>query len=118
MKILIIRHGAPDYANDSLTEKGVREADLLARRLQKLPIRALYGSPLGRARRTMQPTAEALGMTPAILPWLTEFPGKMRDPDTGKQGIPWNQRPQFWTKQPEWYDYEAWKTHPLMRAGD
>lgn len=118
MKILIIRHGAPDYANDSLTEKGVREAALLALRLQKLPIRALYGSPLGRARRTMQPTAEALNLTPTILPWLTEFPGKMQNPDTEKPGIPWNQRPQFWTNQPEWYGYEAWKTHPLMRAGD
>ena len=29
MKILIIRHGDPDYSIDSLTEKGWREAELL-----------------------------------------------------------------------------------------
>ena len=29
MRVLIIRHGEPDYAVDSLTEKGWREAGLL-----------------------------------------------------------------------------------------
>lgn len=32
MRILFIRHGDPDYLNDTLTEKGCREADLLAKR--------------------------------------------------------------------------------------
>ena len=35
MQFLIIRHGDPDYVHDSLTEKGFREAELLARRLKK-----------------------------------------------------------------------------------
>ena len=34
MNIYIIRHAEPDYARDSLTEKGWREAELLSRRLQ------------------------------------------------------------------------------------
>ena len=29
MKLLLIRHGDPDYTHDSLTEKGQREAELL-----------------------------------------------------------------------------------------
>ena len=33
MRFLIIRHGDPDYEKDSLTEKGWREAALLADRL-------------------------------------------------------------------------------------
>ena len=33
MKLLIVRHGDPDYAIDSLTEKGWREAKLLSNRL-------------------------------------------------------------------------------------
>ena len=33
MRILIIRHGDPDYEIDGLTEKGKREAALLAKRL-------------------------------------------------------------------------------------
>ena len=35
MRILIIRHGDPDYANDTLTEKGHKEAKLLAEKLKK-----------------------------------------------------------------------------------
>ena len=33
MKILIIRHGDPDYTIDSLTEKGKTEAELLSDRI-------------------------------------------------------------------------------------
>ena len=32
MRILFIRHGDPDYINDTLTKKGHREAKLLAER--------------------------------------------------------------------------------------
>jgi formamidopyrimidine-DNA glycosylase len=35
MRILIIRHGDPDYEHDTLTEKGHREAKLLAEKLVK-----------------------------------------------------------------------------------
>lgn len=35
MRLLIIRHGDPDYAVDSLTEKGRREAEFLAERMAK-----------------------------------------------------------------------------------
>ena len=33
MKLLIVRHGDPDYAIDSLTETGWAEAELLSHRL-------------------------------------------------------------------------------------
>ena len=42
MRILIIRHGDPDYSIDSLTEKGFREVELLAKRLSKLNISDIY----------------------------------------------------------------------------
>ena len=32
MRLIFIRHGEPDYEHDSLTEKGWREAKLLAAR--------------------------------------------------------------------------------------
>ena len=56
MNIYIIRHGDPDYEKDSLTEKGWREAELLSRRLCKIPAKAYYVSPLGRARDTASVT--------------------------------------------------------------
>ena len=35
MRIVFIRHGEPDYSKDSLTPKGWREAELLAKRISK-----------------------------------------------------------------------------------
>lgn len=52
MKILIIRHGDPDYSIDSLTEKGWKEAEYLSEKIAPLPIKAYYVSPLGRAKDT------------------------------------------------------------------
>ena len=39
MKLIIIRHGDPDYEHDTLTEKGIREAKLLSERISKLTSR-------------------------------------------------------------------------------
>ena len=37
MKLLIIRHGDPDYSIDSLTPTGWVEAELLSHRLPEMP---------------------------------------------------------------------------------
>ena len=42
MKLIIIRHGDPDYSIDSLTEKGWREAELLSERISRLDVKAFY----------------------------------------------------------------------------
>ena len=73
MRLLIIRHGDPDYSIDSLTEKGWREAELLADRISKLDVKAFYCSPLGRAKDTARPTLERMGREAEILEWLREF---------------------------------------------
>ena len=49
MKLLIVRHGDPDYTIDSLTEKGWKEAEYLSERLSKLDVKDFYVSPLGSA---------------------------------------------------------------------
>ena len=46
MRILIVRHGDPDYAIDSLTEKGWKEAKLVADRISKMDIK--YKNDLSR----------------------------------------------------------------------
>ena len=56
MRILIIRHGDPDYEHDSLTPKGWKEAEYLSERISKMDIAAFYVSPLGRAKATAPPT--------------------------------------------------------------
>ena len=60
MKLVIIRHGDPDYAIDSLTEKGWREAKCLAERMEKMDIKEFYVSPLGRAKDTASCTLKRM----------------------------------------------------------
>ena len=60
MKLLIVRHGDPDYAIDSLTETGWIEAELLSDRLCKLDVKAFYCSPMGRAQDTAKATLGTL----------------------------------------------------------
>ena len=52
MQLIIVRHGDPNYAIDSLTKEGKEEAKLLAKRLEKENIDYFYCSPLGRAKKT------------------------------------------------------------------
>lgn len=61
MRIILIRHGEPDYEKDCLTELGHKQAKIAAQRLLKEEIDEVYCSPLGRARQTAQAYAEASG---------------------------------------------------------
>lgn len=56
MRLFIIRHGDPDYAHDSLTEKGLREAEALAEWFADVRLDEIFASPLGRAQMTAAPT--------------------------------------------------------------
>lgn len=118
MKLLIIRHGDPDYTIDSLTDPGKREARLLADRLARLEIAAFYVSPLGRARDTAAPTLERLGRTAETLDWLREFPPRMFDPQIGRERVVWDWLPQVWTAEPAYYDRDRWRhTESMEQAG-
>ena len=72
MEMLLIRHGDPDYAHDTLTERGEREAQQLAEGLRTVQIDRIYASPLGRAQATVAPTAQAKRLEPVALDWLRE----------------------------------------------
>ena len=96
MRILIVRHAEPDYSHDSLTEKGFKEAELLAERFSKNKISDIYCSPCGRAKRTAEPTARLKNQEIRIMDWLTEFQGKIID-KSGNEIIPWNREPQEWS---------------------
>lgn len=110
MKIIFIRHGDPDYENDTLTEKGIREAKLLAKRVAKWDhVTQFYCSPLGRAKKTASYSLEAVGREAVTYEWMREFSYFIDDPVTGRHGVPWDLMPAYWTKIPEMYDKENWK---------
>ena len=73
MRLLFIRHGDPDYANDSLTERGKKEAELLSEYLESVPIDHIFFSPYGRAHKTAEYTLRKKGMEGVCLDWLREF---------------------------------------------
>lgn len=119
MKLLLIRHGDPDYTIDSLTEKGHREAEYLSERLIKLPVSAFYCSPLGRAKDTAKPTLEKLGRSAEECEWLREFNGRIHRPDRReKEFLCWDWLPQDWTKDPKLFSRENWLQNQVMAAGN
>ena len=117
MRILIIRHGDPDYSIDSLTEKGHREAACLAERLKNEKIDYFYSSPLGRAYETCMYTAKAMGREKdvKIMPWLREFNHPVEE-NMRERGcdILWDMLPQYWMDKEEMYDKEAWASHDVF----
>ena len=114
MKLLIVRHGDPDYSIDSLTETGWIEAELLSERLTRLDVKAFYCSPLGRARDTARPTLEKLGREAVICPWLREFAPKVTKPS--KTGVAWDWLPQDWTVRDYFFDKDHWMEAPEFQA--
>ena len=72
MLLYISRHGVPDYPTDSLTEVGQAQAKAVVNRFSKLGLDRIFSSPMGRARQTAEPTAEALGLPIEICPFMSE----------------------------------------------
>ncbi len=119
MRLIIIRHGDPDYVHDCLTEKGKKEAALLAERMAKEKIDAVYVSPLGRAKETASWTLKKTGMEAEELEWLKEFDPRISRPDrTDRKTRVWDWLPQDWTENGQFYDLQSWYDHPVMREGN
>lgn len=121
MKLLIIRHGDPDYSIDSLTEKGWREAELLAERISKLDVKAFYCSPLGRAKDTASKTLEKMGRECEIKEWLKEFyycQVKLPYTPYGQTQLCWDFLPSYYTKVDELYSNPDFMNLDYMIEGN
>lgn len=79
---LLIRHGHVPSVGEwlagrrpgvHLTETGRAEAAAVCRALQRLPIAAVYSSPLERAVETAMPLAHACGLDVDVRPALTDI---------------------------------------------
>lgn len=115
MKLIFIRHGDPDYTIDSLTEKGVREAKLLANRVSGWDVNEFYCSPLGRAKKTASYSLEKMNRSATTYEWLKEFYYPVTDPTTGIVHVPWDLMPQYWTTVPKYYDVNHWYESDLYQ---
>ena len=74
MRIVLIRHGDPNYEKDCLTELGHKQVKVAAQRLLKEGIEEIFCSPLGRACQTAQAFSEASGISEIkILDFMQEI---------------------------------------------
>ena len=73
MLLYIIRHGEPDYATDSLTERGILQAEAVGKRLAAAKIDKVFTSPMGRAKQTAEPTCRLLKLEPMVENWTEEI---------------------------------------------
>lgn len=117
MNVYIVRHAEPDYARDTLTEKGWREAELLSRRLENIPNGYYYTSPLGRARDTASLTLQKVGAQAQVCPWLREFDAGYETPAAfHPTGLGWDLLPESWVEDPRYYDPERWFEAPVYAS--
>ncbi len=138
MRLLFFRHGDPDYEIDGLTDKGKREAELLAKRICTMNIDDVYVSPLGRAKATAEYSIKELQKEAVTCDWLREFPAlfdaneaddetrgafpnELRiDPETGKyhKRIVWDVMPSYYGRHPELFDVNAWRKSEFVKHTD
>ena len=119
MKLFIIRHGDPDYAHDTLTERGVKEAELLKDRLLRDNISKVYCSPCGRAQETARPFLEATGLPCTTYDFLQEFCVPVVE--NGKETCAWcissdtyvKSKTQFEDRE-DWFNNEIYERHNLI----
>ena len=90
MRLLIIRHGDPDYSIDSLTKRGWKEAEYLSERLEKLNVKDFYVSPMGRAKDTASLTLKKMGRTAVECKWLREFAPDGYFDELRQKRVPWD----------------------------
>ena len=115
MKILIIRHADPDYSIDSLTEKGFKEAELLAHRMERENADYYYCSTLGRAKDTIAPTLKRLSKQAQYFDWLQEFYSPIEYPVGVNKTHCWDLLPSDYVKDDEFFELYNWHNAPLYK---
>ncbi|GAA6263243.1 hypothetical protein F110043I8_02280 [Ruminococcus sp. f11] len=119
MKLVIVRHGDPDYSIDSLTEKGWKEVEYLSEKLSKFDVKEFYVSPLGRAKDTASLTLKKMNRTAVECDWLREFDVLIDRPDvTDRKIILWDWLPQDWMKDERFYQYDHWFENERLQKAD
>ena len=91
MKIILVRHGHPDYENDCLTPLGHEQAAKAAIRLKDEGIEKIYSSPFGRAYETAMHTAKVLSQDVTKLDFMHEIKwGSSDGKEIYREGHPWD----------------------------
>ena len=91
MKLILVRHGHPDYKNDCLTELGHEQAEKAAVRLIEERIDEIYSSTCGRAYETALHTSKRLSLPVTQLEFMREIKwGSPTGEEIYERGHPWH----------------------------
>lgn len=99
MLLYLIRHGDPDYPTDTLTLRGMFQAEAVGKRMADAGIDRIYTSPMGRARLTASPAARMLGLEPQIEAWSHEIGPEIKTtfPDGSFRSV--SKMPNVWLRE-------------------
>ncbi len=117
MRIIFVRHGHPNYADDCLTDLGKVQAQACAERLKNRGIKKIYASTCGRAFETAQATADKIGLDVIPLEFMRElhWGAKSPDLDVFHSGHPWDTAEELFENQSVDLTTPAWRDHPYFR---
>lgn len=116
MRIIFVRHGEPDYVHDCLTENGVDQAISTGKKLKAEDIKAVYSSPLGRAKETASYTAAEQGLDVQVMDFLHEIDWGSRNGDELEfDGHPWTLAYRLIAEHPEYVASDNWIDHPYFK---
>ncbi len=91
MRIVLVRHGHPDYVRDCLTPLGHEQAEQAALRLREEGISDIFSSPFGRAFETARHTADLLDLNVKKLDFMREIRwGSADGSEIYHGGHPWD----------------------------
>lgn len=114
MRLIMVRHGEPDYSNDCLTPEGRLQAAAAAERLETEGISEIYSSPMGRARETASFTADRLGLPVTVLDFMHEI--SWGGPGVPENGHPWTLSERMIADEDFDFFSSSWRDHPYYRA--
>ena len=114
MRIILVRHGDPNYEKDCLTELGHKQAAVAAQRLMKEGIDEVYCSPLGRARQTAAYFSDLSGLPVQILDFIQEIRFGREDAIYDNRWNPWL-GVQALVREGKDLQTAAWREYPVFK---
>ncbi len=112
MKIIIIRHGDPDYPNNTLTETGFKEADALGEYYKDYNFKKIYCSYLNRAKYTCDGLLKYNNSFNKndvhVEEWLQEFNYPIEEPVLHIKKNSWDFYPNYFTNNKNLYNNETY----------
>ncbi len=116
MRLIMVRHGEPDYQRDCLTPLGRAQASAAAERLSREGISEIYSSPNGRAKETASFTADRLGLPFTVLDYMHEI--TWGGPDLPEDGHPWLLSWRMIEREDFDFSSVSWRDHPFFRGNE